>query len=176
MQKEDPAAADVDKRGVHEGKYTYGSQMGNRLVWIGGIVLKEICVLVFLGWNTWTDIRKKQVSLHAVWIFALAGIIAAAAQKDISWQYFLPVGVGCFFVAVSLVTRGAVGMGDGWLLMALGTVLKTEEFVGALLMGMLCCGVWSGILLFVFRKGRNTEIPFVPFLMLGYIGELLLWR
>lgn len=138
--------------------------------------MREICVLVFLGWNTWTDIRKKQVSLLTVWIFALAGIITAVLQKDISWQYFFPVGIGFCCVAVSLVTRGAVGMGDGWLLMALGTVLNTEEFVGALLMGMFCCGMWSGILLFVFRKGRNTEIPFVPFLMMGYIGGLLLWR
>lgn len=138
--------------------------------------MKEICVLAFLGWNTWTDIRKKQVSLLTVWIFALAGIIFAAARKDISWQYFLPVGVGCFFIALSLITKGAVGMGDGWLLAALGTMLNAEEFVRVLLMGMLCCGVWAGILLFVLRKGRNTEIPFVPFLMLGYIGGLLLWK
>ena len=25
------------------------------------------------------------------------------------------------------------------------------------------------------KKG-NTEIPFVPFLMLGYLGKLFLWR
>lgn len=138
--------------------------------------MKEICVLAFLGWNTWTDIRKKQVSLLAVGIFAVAGIVAAVLQRKLSWQYFLPVGIGCFFVAISLLTKGAVGMGDGWLLMALGTVLDTEEFVTGLLVGMLCCGIWSGVLLFIFRKGKNTEIPFVPFLMIGYMGGLLLWR
>ena len=32
------------------------------------------------------------------------------------------------FVLISILTEGAVGMGDGWLLMALGTVLYPEEF------------------------------------------------
>ena len=38
------------------------------------------------------------------------------------------VGTGFLFVLISILTEGAVGMGDGWLLMALGTVLYPEEF------------------------------------------------
>ena len=36
------------------------------------------------------------------------------------------VGTGFLFVLISILTEGAVGMGDGWLLMALGTVLYPE--------------------------------------------------
>lgn len=104
--------------------------------------------------------------------YACAGVL----HRGISWELLLPVGIGCFFLAVSIVTKGAVGMGDGWLIMALGLALEMEEFVTVLLAGLLCCAAWAGILMSVFQRGRNTEIPFVPFLLVGYIGGVLVWR
>ena len=37
--------------------------------------VKEICVLVFLGINSWIDIRKKQVALLLIIIFAVCGTV-----------------------------------------------------------------------------------------------------
>lgn len=51
-----------------------------------------------------------------------------------------------------------------------------EEFFSMLFAAMLISAAWAGILLWLFRKKGNTEIPFVPFLMLGYLGKLFLWR
>lgn len=139
-------------------------------------MLKEICILGFLGFNTWTDIRRKEISLAAAVVFAAGSLGWAAYTGGISVGFFIPVGISAFFLAVSVVTKGALGMGDGWLMMALGTALKTEEFLIMLLIGLGCSAVWAGILLVVLRKGRNAEIPFVPFLLLGYIGGVLLWK
>lgn len=138
--------------------------------------MREILVLVFLGFNAWTDLRKKQISLVTVAVFSVVMLVRAFCTGGISWELLLPVGIGCFFLAVSIVTKGAVGMGDGWLIMALGLALEMEEFVTALLVGLLCCAAWAGILMSVFQRGRNTEIPFVPFLLVGYIGGVLVWR
>lgn len=142
----------------------------------GGVKLKEVCVLAFLGVNTWTDIRKKQVSMAAVVVFAVSVLAWEFYAGGISWRFLFPVGIGCFFLAVSLMTRGALGMGDGCLLMALGLGLDIGEFLTVLCVGLLCCALWAIGLLAVCRKGRNTEIPFVPFLLLGYIGGVLLWK
>lgn len=139
-------------------------------------MLKEICVLGFLGFNTWTDIRRKEVSLAAAAVFAAAALGWSIYTGRISPEFFIPAGIGSLFLAVSVMTKGALGMGDGWLMMALGTVLETGEFLAMLLIGMGCSAVWAGILLVIRRKGRNTEIPFVPFLLLGYIGGVLLWK
>lgn len=138
--------------------------------------MKEILVLTFLGVNAWMDLKKKQVSLAVIGIFSAAGLIWAICTGKISWQFFIPAVIGTFFLLISIMTKGALGMGDGWIMMALGTVLNVEEFLLMLFAGMLCCAVWAGILLIVFRKGKNTEIPFVPFLLLGYIGGVLVWR
>ena len=37
--------------------------------------VKEICVLGFLGINSWIDIRKKQVALLLIIIFAVCGTV-----------------------------------------------------------------------------------------------------
>lgn len=86
-------------------------------------------------------------------------------------------GFSCYCWMFSGAVRfdpGEIGMGDGVLLAALGTVLDVEEFLTMLLLGLLGSSIWALVLLAVFRKGRKTEIPFVPFLLLGYLGGILL--
>lgn len=139
-------------------------------------MLKEICILGFLGLNTWTDIRRKEISLVAAAVFAAGSLIWTACTGRISTSFFIPVGISAFFLVVSIVTKGALGMGDGWLMMALGIVMETEEFLVMLLIGLGGSAIWAGILLVILHKERKAEIPFVPFLFLGYIGGVLLWK
>ena len=73
-----------------------------------------------------------------------------------------------------IITEGAVGMGDGWLIMALGTVMSAEEFFMMLFLSLICSAVWAGITMIFFHRKGNTEIPFVPFLLAGYLGGILI--
>ena len=130
-------------------------------------MLKEICILGFLGLNTWTDIRRKEISLVAAAVFAAGSLIWTACTGRISTSFFIPVGISAFFLVVSIVTKGALGMGDGWLMMALGIAMETEEFLVMLLIGLGGSAIWAGILLVILHKERKAEIPFVPFLFLG---------
>mgnify|MGYP006969026224 CR=1 FL=1 len=143
--------------------------------------MEQIFVLAFLGINSWKDIRKREVSLLATGIFAVIGIINALWHGTICWEWIGAVGLGTALIALSVVSKGAVGMGDGLVpmiggifeLLARGTVLTFGELLGVFMMGLLCCSVWGIILLILPRTGRKTEIPFVPFLLLGYIGGLI---
>lgn len=136
--------------------------------------VKEICVLGFLGINSWIDIRKKQVSLLLIIIFAVCGTVWTIYSRRNVPEVLMCVGTGFLFVLISILTEGAVGMGDGWLLMALGTVLYPEEFFSTLFTGMICSAVWSGIMMMGFCRKGSTEIPFVPFLLAGYLGGFLI--
>lgn len=137
-------------------------------------MIKEICVLVFLGLNTWTDIRKREISLTAAGIFGAVGMLFLLWERGISWQLCLPLAAGGLFWGIHRLTGGAVGMGDSLLLAALGTVLEWQELCSVLLLGLGGCGICALVLLVVFHKGRNAELPFAPFLLLGYAGGLLL--
>ena len=132
--------------------------------------MEQIFVLAFLGINSWKDIRKREVSLLATGIFAVIGIINALWHGTIFWEWIGAVGFGTALIALSVVSKGAVGMGDGLVLAALGTVLTFGELLGVFMMGLLCCSVWGIILLILPRTGRKTEIPFVPFLLLGFFA------
>lgn len=121
------------------------------------------------------DLKKREISLVSAGIFAVAGIFGAWYQGKIGWQYAAAVAVGLIFLAISFMTKGELGMGDSLLIIALGTMLSLEELVMVLMMAMAGCTVYAGVLLLGFRKNRKTQIPFVPFLLLGYTGGLLMW-
>ena len=136
--------------------------------------VREVCVIAFLGVNSWIDIRKKQVSLLLIAIFAGCGILWTICSRSAALDFLICAGTGLLFVGISIITEGAVGMGDGWLIMALGTVMSTEEFFMMLLMALICSAVWAGIIMIFFHRKGSTEIPFVPFLLAGYLGGILI--
>lgn len=138
-------------------------------------MVKELCTLTFLGVNAWTDIRKKEVSLISVLAAGVSGIVWSWQSGRGLLQVIISAGIGLAFLALSFITREALGMGDAWMLLAFGMMVETEEFVTDICMGMLLAGAWSMILLVVLKKNRNTEIPFVPFLLAGYVGGLVIW-
>ena len=90
----------------------------------------ELCMVVFLGINTWTDIRKREICLP-------------------------------------------VFLGDGLMIFAMGSVLNAGELMEILCLSFLLCGIYAGLQLGLLKKKRNTEIPFVPFLLVGYLGGIL---
>lgn len=127
-------------------------------------------IAIFLGFHTWMDLRKREINLWLTGIFGVSGLIYHFSFgldfMDLLWS----IGIGVTFLAVSLLTKGAVGMGDGWILLALGTMLSMWEMLIMLGIALFLASVWALILLVLFKKNKNTEFPFVPFLLLGYIG------
>lgn len=86
----------------------------------------------------------------------------------------IPLVIGTLFLLLSLISGGDLGMGDGWTLLALGMMIRTDEYISMIGLSMLLAAGVSVLLLAVFRKNRKTEIPFVPFLFLAYMGGVML--
>ena len=135
----------------------------------------EVFVLTFLGINSWLDIKKREISLVTIGIFGITGLILSLSQKGFSWDCLIPVAIGAGIVGLGILTKGAVGIGDGLLLMALGTMLDAGKFLAVFFMGVLGCSAVSLIFLLVLKNAGKSELPFVPFLLLGYVGGLVLW-
>ena len=138
--------------------------------------VKELCTVVFLAMNSWLDIRRREISLFLTVVYAGCGIIYSILQGRKIQDVLIPAGIGILFLAAGLISRGAVGAGDCWILLALGALLDTETYIRMLCIGFFLAAFWSGILLVIRRKSRKTEIPLVPFLLAGYIGGILIWR
>ena len=50
-------------------------------------MLKTAGVILFLGWNSWKDIRKKEISLIITGIFAFLGIMTAFYNRNVTAQF-----------------------------------------------------------------------------------------
>ena len=136
--------------------------------------VKELCTVVFLAMNSWLDIRRMEMSLLLTVVYAGCGIIYSILQGRKIQDVLIPAGIGILFLAAGLISRGAIGAGDCWILLALGALLDTETYIRMLCIGFFLAAFWSGILLVIRRKSRKTEIPLVPFLLAGYIGGILI--
>lgn len=132
--------------------------------------MSRIILWGMLGLYTVEDIRKKRISVRYMWIFGAAGIAINLFQKSISVPDMLwGAAVGAVLVALSLLTRGSIGLGDGFLLMTAGVFLGGGRVLELLFISLLYAAFIS-LVMMVFRKWkRKREIPFVPFLLLGYL-------
>ena len=128
----------------------------------------KICMTVLLVINTWTDIRKKEICLPVLFIFLAGGILWRIRQG------LLSMGIGVFIILIALISGGMVGFGDGLLILTMGSVLGAGELAGILCGALLLCGIYSGIEYLMLKKSRSEEIPFVPFLLIGYLGGIFL--
>ena len=130
--------------------------------------------LLFLLFSSFLDIRKREISIPVTLLFGLAGVVYSVRTGRTMTDYLIPLGIGILILGGSVLTRGQVGMGDGWMLLALGCMLRMECYIQMACIGMLLAAAYSGVLMLVFRKNRKTEIPLVPFLLLGYVGGIII--
>lgn len=130
----------------------------------------EFILLGLLIFCSIQDLFKKKISL---WMIIIGGGVIGAS---IPFYHTLTlynrlggVAVGGVVILISIVTGGKIGLGDGLLLcisgIALGFWNNLELFALALFLAALV-----SIALIVLRLAdRKKSIPFVPFLLFGYL-------
>ena len=80
---------------------------------------------------------------------------------------------GFLFMGISRLTEEKIGYGDSLLIIVLGTFLGMWKLL-ILLLGAFGLAAAVSILLMIKRKfTRKSMIPFVPFLTVAYMGEML---
>lgn len=121
------------------------------------------------------DIKSKKISLVVLGITFVWVLIVLPFRKDISCIE----GLGGFLVGITLfginrVTREQIGLGDACLFCIMGVGLGFWDNLNLLLYSLLLAAIFSAGLILIKKVGKRYAIPFVPFVLLGYIGVLLL--
>lgn len=117
------------------------------------------------------DIKKKEIPV----VFVFIGIFTALGF-DI-WQMwngkisitemgfsFLP---GIIFLFISFYTKEKIGYGDGLLLIMSGLYVGFYQCLLTVCISLVFTSVFALILLVLHKAGKNSEIPFAPFLAIG---------
>lgn len=128
-------------------------------------LIAGICLLI----QGIRDIRTKEIPL---WVSLCLGgggfLYSIYSHRD--WLDFclgLLPGIGCLLLGYC--TRQAVGYGDGILLCALGMLYSVEELLYICMVAACFAGITGLVLLVCFKKKGTYEIPFVPFLFVGWM-------
>ena len=107
----------------------------------------------------------------------IAGVAGIAANLILRYQENMELlgGVlpGAVCLAVSAVTKGAVGFGDGLVLCVTGILLGGKGNLQLITVGSLLCAFVLGLGLITGKVRWKQRFPFVPFLCAAQIGRIL---
>ncbi len=113
------------------------------------------------------DIKEKSIHLIPLGILGIFNTLLVLFLGHSVGQILGGVIPGTFGVAVSLGTKGKLGLGDGLVLMAAGIFLGWEKVLAGWLIALILTS-FTGIVLIIMKKAcLKTALPFVPFIFAG---------
>lgn len=132
-------------------------------------------IIIFLLVCTILDMKTRKIP---VW-FMLLGSAAAVVFRIVNWgqdtaTWVGGIVIGIFFLMLSKWTREGLGYGDSWMILILGISLELWDILLLLSIALTCSGILAGILLIKGKWSKKVSFPFIPFLMVGYVGVLYL--
>lgn len=139
--------------------------------------MQRYVLLGLLGICTWEDVKNKELTTANILLFGIGGVMLhpffpTCSIYSILWGVFLGLAV----MAISWISRGGIGMGDGILLMVTGVYLGGAANLELFIIGLLFSFLWAlGLVVFWKKKGQE-EIAFVPFLLISYLIMLVRWQ
>ncbi|MFR4318496.1 MAG: hypothetical protein ACLT2Z_03015 [Eubacterium sp.] len=87
---------------------------------------------------------------------------------------FLIVAVGIVVLLIRMVTGGAIGLGDVYIIISLSTLAGISEVLAMLIWALVLCAAFAIVGIVSKKLTMETKIPFVPFMFLGYMANMIL--
>ena len=122
-----------------------------------------------------TDFRKKEINIPASVILVFAAFGMYFLGKDISaTNAIIGFAEGLILILVSVVTKGQIGIGDGILLASCGLMLGGRDNMVMFFFACLSSAIVSALMMIIKKADKKTKIPFVPFMIPGFLVMVLL--
>lgn len=115
------------------------------------------------------DIKRKKIPVYMLIILAAAGIISnfTVGEFDIE-KRIIAMLPGMILLIVSMITKQQIGYGDGMIILIMGLYIDIDDILSIVLSSFLLSSIAAIILMTVFKKKKNFEMAFSPFLLIGY--------
>ena len=139
----------------------------------------KILLAVWLFWMSILDCRACSVPKWLLWggsglnLIISLWMFAGECNGDVDWVgYLVSVLVGMIpgicLLLISYLT-GLMGYGDGIVMTALGGCLGIQKAVLVLSTALFLTAICSVVLLLIRKVRRGSQLPFLPFLTLGWL-------
>ena len=129
----------------------------------------HICLIIILGVICVFDIKRKKIPVYMLIVLAAAGIISnfTVGEFDIE-KRIIAILPGMILLIVSMITKQQIGYGDGMIILIMGLYIDIDDILSIVLSSFLLSSIAAIILMTVFKKKKNFEMAFSPFLLIGY--------
>ncbi len=128
-------------------------------------------VILVLGINGFLDWKKREISLALTGCLAVYGMIQIPDNRS-GRGVLLRIVLLLVLIGASLGSKGKLGFGDALQMSALSFVLPPWELARTAFLGFFSC-TCVGMLILLRKGKKHMELPFVPFLLAGYLGGML---
>lgn len=119
------------------------------------------------------DVRSRRLGVGLLCLFGIIGVICHMVFQKGEYKSLLGgIAIGGAMILISLITRGRVGLGDGLMLLVTGTFLGFRQNLVLFTVSQVLTSAYALFLLMFRRKRKDYEIPFIPFLLVSYVGLL----
>lgn len=131
---------------------------------------KDSITIGMLLLNSFVDFKKREILLIPTTLYGIAGLFFCFWVSHTPLPEILCSSVpGIFLLLIGRVSRGKVGYGDGILVLTMGIWNGFLKCLFSLTAGLLLASFWAVLTLLVKKYRADDELPFVPFLLFGYL-------
>jgi leader peptidase (prepilin peptidase)/N-methyltransferase len=133
--------------------------------------LAPILIGIWLLLCSYQDIRRKKINLLLILAGFIIIIVNSVFLRELTILNRMAGTIpGIILLALSYITRGQIGIGDGLIVIITGIGLGITQNTILLAYGLSGSAIFSIILLTLRLANRKKTIPFVPFIFMGYLG------
>lgn len=136
--------------------------------------MQSVVLLILLSICAVEDLKQKEVTVTYILLFGIIGVFVHLFYPGCSvYSMLCGLLLGIAVMAMSVLTHGEIGLGDGILLTVTGVYLGGYQNLELFLIGICLAGVWSLGVILLKKKKRKDKIAFMPFLLMAYAFMLV---
>lgn len=132
------------------------------------IVMAVIGLLLFVAGIM--DIRTRQISRKQILLLLFVCCAVIPFKENFNLMDAVGGGtIGLCAIGLSIATRDQVGKGDGIVIAAVGIALGARRCLWVVFAASFVMCVTAIFVLLLRRGGRQTKLPFLPAVFVGYV-------
>lgn len=137
-------------------------------------MIKSITLIIFLVISSIFDLKKKMVPLALITLAGVLVLLLSMFDPTMSWAKSLcGTLLGLLLLFIGKVFKGTIGAADGLVMIVVGFVMGIYGSCVVLFYSLFLAAMVSIVLLIFKKVNKKDSIPFIPFILVTYVGVYL---